>query len=343
MAQQAGGTGTRFCETQPSKTQHGSQLEAAAGFSVLMAVYAGDRLDYLRRAVLSSTVEQTCVPTQLVIVRDGPVPEAVQSFLDRLAIWLDERFAQAGRYEAVPEITVLELAKNSGLAHALNQGLLRCRYELVARADSDDVSLPERFATIIPLLDSHAGRYDVVGSAIREFSGDERGRQLGQTRILPAGGKPLLDFARARSPLHHPSVAFRKSAIQCVGGYPEHNGRFEDYLLWERLILAGARLHNVAEPLVLYRVDAGAYQRRGGWTMFRDELALQRRFRADGFISTIQFVRNVAIRALYRLMPTGLRKLGYRALTAVRNLGHAGSHDVEPTVPKNTGRDGNEA
>jgi hypothetical protein len=109
--------------------------------------------------------------------------------------------------------------------------------------------------------------------------------------------------------------------VQRVGGYPEHSGRFEDYLLWERLILAGARLHNVAEPLVLYRVDAGAYQRRGGWAMFRDELALQRRFRADGFTSAAQFVRNVAIRALYRLMPTGLRKLGYRALIALRNAG----------------------
>jgi glycosyltransferase involved in cell wall biosynthesis len=230
-----------------------------------------------------------------------------------------------------PEITVLELARNSGLAHALNQGLRRCRYDLVARADSDDISLPARFATIIPLLDGlhgglRSGQCDIVGSAIREFSGDER--HPGQVRTLPAGGRELLDFARVQSPLHHPSVAFRKSAVQRVGGYPEHSGRFEDYLLWERLILTGARLHNVAEPLVLYRVDAGAYQRRGGWAMFRDELALQRRFRADGFTSTAQFVRNVAIRALYRLMPTGLRKLGYRALIAVRNVMRNAGHNA---------------
>ncbi|MCI1649348.1 glycosyltransferase [Bifidobacterium tibiigranuli] len=306
-------------------------------FSVLMAVYAGDERDYLRRAVLSNTLEQTCVPTQLVIVRDGPVPASIQAFLDGLDVWLGKAFAQVGRHDSLPEITVLELARNSGLAHALNQGLRRCRYDLVARADSDDISLPARFATIIPLLDGphgeshrapqhdsrgereHVGHYDIVGSAIREFSGDER--HPGQARTLPAGGKKLLDFARVQSPLHHPSVAFRKSAVQRVGGYPEHSGRFEDYLLWERLILAGARLHNVAEPLVLYRVDAGAYQRRGGWAMFRDELALQRRFRADGFTSAAQFVRNVAIRALYRLMPTGLRKLGYRALIALRNAG----------------------
>jgi glycosyltransferase involved in cell wall biosynthesis len=315
----------------------GVTSDAAAGsdatgetppFSVLMAVYAGDECDYLRRAVLSNTLEQTCVPTQLVIVRDGPVPAPIQAFLDGLDAWMGKAFAQARRHDSLPEVTVLELARNSGLAHALNQGLRRCRYDLVARADSDDISLPARFATIIPLLDGsrgpHPGQYDIVGSAIREFSGDER--HPGQVRMLPAGGRELLDFARVQSPLHHPSVAFRKGAIQRVGGYPEHSGRFEDYLLWERLILTGARLHNVAEPLVLYRVDAGAYQRRGGWAMFRDELALQRRFRADGFTSPAQFVRNAAIRALYRLMPTGLRRLGYRALTAMRNVMRNADH-----------------
>jgi glycosyltransferase involved in cell wall biosynthesis len=331
--------------------------EPAPPFAVLMAVYAGDRVDFVRRAVLSNTLEQTRVPAQLVVVRDGPVPEAMQRFLDGLSSWLAGRFAQADRFgnepapgnadasgegnpaggADSPEVTVIELKRNSGLAHALNQGLRRCSYDLVARADSDDIALPQRFATIIPLLDdahevSHrdvrgerqdprgvrrAGRCDVVGSAIREFSGDEH--RLGQVRTLPAGGKALLDFARARSPLHHPSVAFRKSVVQGVGGYPEHGGRYEDYLLWERLILAGARLRNVPEPLVLYRVDAGAYQRRGGWAMFRDELALQRRFRADGFTTGFQYARNVGIRALYRLLPTGLRRFGYHALTALRN------------------------
>lgn len=51
-----------------------------------------------------------------------------------------------------------------------------------------------------------------------------------------------------RSPLHHPSVIFRKSVVSAAGGYPENIGRFEDYLLWERLILNGAVLHNVPTP-----------------------------------------------------------------------------------------------
>jgi glycosyltransferase involved in cell wall biosynthesis len=185
-------------------------------FSVLMAVYAGDERDYLRRAVLSNTLEQTCVPTQLVIVRDGPVPASIQAFLDGLDVWLGKAFAQVGRHDSLPEITVLELARNSGLAHALNQGLRRCRYDLVARADSDDISLPARFATIIPLLDGphgeshrapqhdsrgereHVGHYDIVGSAIREFSGDERHPWPGAHTASRWQGSCLISRASSR-------------------------------------------------------------------------------------------------------------------------------------------------
>lgn len=43
-------------------------------FSVLLPVYAGDRADWLRRAFTSATTEQQQPPSQVVLVRDGPVP-----------------------------------------------------------------------------------------------------------------------------------------------------------------------------------------------------------------------------------------------------------------------------
>ena len=56
----------------------------------------------------------------------------------------------------------------------------------------------------------------------------------------------------------------------------------EDYLLFARMVDAGARPANLAEPLVCYRVGAGAYARRGGRELLRSELAVQRRFRQLG-------------------------------------------------------------
>ncbi|WP_172146147.1 glycosyltransferase [Bifidobacterium panos] len=294
--------------------------EMARGFCVLMSVYRGDALAHLERAVRSATVEQSVPPNQLVIVRDGPVAADVQAFLDGLegavAGWFAAQSREAG---SAPTVSVVPLERNQGLAHALNVGLAHCEYELVARADADDISLPSRFATMLPLFDG-AGEVGVAGSAIQEFSGDEGNESSrGQVRVLPAGGCELAKYARMQSPLHHPSVMLRKSVVLAAGGYPEHAGRFEDYLLWERLMLRGVTFANVSEVLVLYRVDAGAYERRGGREMFREELRLQRWFLRDGFVSVPQFVRNVAVRACYRLIPTGVRREMYRMLVKLRN------------------------
>jgi hypothetical protein len=90
----------------------------------------------------------------------------------------------------------------------------------------------------------------------------------------------------------------------------------EDYLLWAKMIVAGARVANVAEPLVRYRVGAGAYARRGGLRQLCAELAVQRRFRRIGFTTRAQFVRNVAVRGGYRLVPEVVRRLAYRRVIA---------------------------
>ncbi len=293
------------------------------GFCVLMSVYRGDALAHLERAVRSATVEQNIPPNQLVIVRDGPVAADVQAFLDGLEGAMAGWFAAQSRdTDSVPTLSLVPLERNQGLAHALNVGLAHCEYELVARADADDISLPSRFSTMLPLFDG-ASEVGVAGSAIQEFSGNEENAwdeaSRGQVRVLPSDGRELEKFARIQSPLHHPSVVLRKSAVLAAGGYPEHAGRFEDYLLWERLMLRGVVFVNVSEVLVLYRVDAGAYERRGGWEMFREELRLQRQFLHDGFVSAPQFVRNVAVRACYRLIPTGVRRNMYRMLVKLRN------------------------
>jgi hypothetical protein len=92
----------------------------------------------------------------------------------------------------------------------------------------------------------------------------------------------------------------------------------EDYLLFARMLDAGARPANLAEPLVCYRVGAGAYARRGGRRLLRSELAVQRRFRQLGITTRRQYVRNVVVRGGYRLVPEALRMHAYRALIANR-------------------------
>ena len=88
--------------------------------------------------------------------------------------------------------------------------------------------------------------------------------------------------------------------------------------LYDAMKANGARPANVAEPLVYYRVSSGAYQRRGGRDLLRAELRLQRGMRDAGMTSGVQYVRNVAIRGGYRLVPWRLRRTLYTAMVATR-------------------------
>jgi hypothetical protein len=92
----------------------------------------------------------------------------------------------------------------------------------------------------------------------------------------------------------------------------------EDYALFARMLQAGARAVNVAEPLVFYRVGATAFKRRGGTGLLRSELRLQRELLQSGFISPAGYVRNVLVRGSYRLVPWQARRVAYRML--VRTL-----------------------
>lgn len=267
-------------------------------FSVLLPVYAGDDPRFLERAFRSVTSEQTLRPAEVVVVRDGPVGTALAAVLAALP----EVAAESG-----VQVQVLELVDNIGLARALERGLAACTNDVVARMDADDVSLPDRFARQVALV---AQGYDLVGSAIQEFA-DEG--SPGIVRVPPLTSDEVARASKFVSPFNHPSVIYRASVVGRAGGY-EHLPLMEDYWLFVRMLATGARACNLAEPLVLYRVGAGAYARRGGLRLLRSELRLQVLMRRAGWTSWSQALRNVAVRGGYRLVPEGLRKAAYRRL-----------------------------
>lgn len=272
-------------------------------FSVLLPVYAGDDAAHFARSVASVTREQTLRPSELVVVVDGPVPAGIASVLDRVG----DGTATGG----VPT-RIVALPENVGLARALEAGLDACAHEVIARADADDVSLPRRFAVQVPLV---AEGVDLLGSAITEFASDED--EPGLTRRLPSDPDEIAALARFRDPFNHPSVVYRRSAVRAAGGY-EHVDKMEDYWLFARMIASGARVGNVPESLVLYRIGAGAYGRRGGHGMLRSELALQARFLRSGFTTPAQAVRNVLVRGVYRYVPVPIRRWAYRVMVSGR-------------------------
>ena len=272
-------------------------------FTLLVSTYGRDDPAFLREAVLSSTTGQTRPPDEVVLVQDGPVPEELGSEIRHLV-------------ETLPMPVVhLELTDNIGLGPALDAGLATSSHEIVARMDADDVSVPERFERQLAVIEAGA---DIVGSGLLEF-GTSTTDVVGR-RTPPTDPEEIRRVIRFRDPFNHPTVVYRRSAVQAAGGYTDM-ALMEDYLLFARMLEAGARPANLAEPLVCYRVGAGAYARRGGRQLLRSELAVQRRFRQLGITTRPEYVRNVVVRGGYRLVPERLRTLAYRALIANRGSG----------------------
>ena len=179
--------------------------------------------------------------------------------------------------EVHEELHIVRLPQNQGLGLALKEGLIHCQY-------------------------------DIVGSWTDEFA-DESGKVI-STRRLPEDHEALLRFSRYRNPMNHPTVMFRKAAVEQAGSY-RHRDLFEDYDLWIRMLQQGARFHNLQESLLMFRLSPQLYSRRGGRHYIRREIAFQRWMHEVGHINGVRLVVNITIRTLIRLIPEGLRKYGY--------------------------------
>ena len=101
-------------------------------FSVAMCVYGKDNAKWFDDALASVTVAQTVKPDEIVLVVDGPIPSDIQKVIHK--------------YEKLyAGMTVIYLKKNQGLGNALKIAVKVARNEIIARMDSDDLAMFNRF------------------------------------------------------------------------------------------------------------------------------------------------------------------------------------------------------
>ena len=143
---------------------------------------------------------------------------------------------------------------HQGIVAALNLGLQRCRAGLVARMDADDRAHPLRLERQVSYMDSHP-ETAVLGCRVSAFPQCEVREGL---HLYLEWQNALLSDADIRreifieSPIAHPSAMLRRAWLDQVAGYQDH-GWAEDYDLWLRLYLAGARFAKLPEELVAWR------------------------------------------------------------------------------------------
>ena len=139
-----------------------------------------------------------------------------------------------------------------GIVAALERGRAACTAPFIARLDADDVALPGRIGTQLAAFEADPGLVAVGGQArIQRDDGPVPEGML--TYVAWVNGLDELEpQLLVESPLFHPAVTFRASAVAAVGGY-RPGDLPEDYDLWLRLVAAGGRIANVPREVVLLR------------------------------------------------------------------------------------------
>ena len=178
------------------------------------------------------------------------------------------------------------------------------KYNLIARMDSDDVSVPTRFEQQLKYFALHP-KTDIVGGDITEYIGDEN--NIVGKRSVPKTNPEIREYMKTRCAMNHVSVMYRKSAVQDAGGYQDWFWN-EDYYLWIRMWLKGFTFANTGTVLVNVRVGEEMYQRRGGSKYFESEKRLQKYMLKHKMINRFTYVKNVVKRLIVqKMVPNKLR------------------------------------
>jgi len=265
-------------------------------FSVLIAVYHKDEPDYLRQS-LDSVFAQTVRADEVVLVEDGKLTPQLDAVVEEY-----ER-----RYS---ELCVVKFDVNRGLGYALNDGLTHCSHDIVARMDADDIAKPERFEKQLRVLQEHPD-IDLVTAWIEEFVGTQD--NVTAMRTLPETPDELYRYGKSRCPANHPVTIYRKQAVLDAGGYQTQLFP-EDYFLWIKMLMNGARFYCLQESLLYFRYAPETVKKRGGWHYALDEVRIQRNIYRTGYISFPRYIYNTVAKFTVRVLPLSVRRFVYQKL-----------------------------
>lgn len=199
--------------------------------SAIMPTY--NRKEYLREAI-ESILNQTFKDFELIIVDDGSTDgslELIKNFQKK-----DSR------------IILIQNDNPGGISRATNEGIKKSRGKYIAKMDSDDVSLPNRFKKQVNFLEKHPD-IGACGSWVKTIGENE-----GNTWQLPTDHDSIKCTMLFCGAIANPTNMIRRSVFFDLGyWYDETCFAAEDYEFWTRIVNK-VKLANIPEVLLLYRL-----------------------------------------------------------------------------------------
>jgi len=262
----------------------------------MICLYANNKAFEVFSALESAFIEQTCPPAELVVIFDGPVPSDVTAVIKKFTT-------------LIPVICVTFL-QNMGHGLARAAAIEKSSYNWMAIIDSDDISLPDRFESLLKTIASHPDSA-VVGGGLTEFRDSAEGRVVGKLRLFPKNPEDVVHYIQSRAPVAQPTAILRVQAVLDVGNYETWYNN-EDYHLWIRLVRAGYEIRNVPKSVLLFRTSPDLYARRGGLRYWWNEVRLQAFSLLSGTTVPSKFLLGVILRfGVQVVMPGWLRSSFY--------------------------------
>lgn len=266
-------------------------------FSVLMSLYNKEQPEYLKES-LNSVLNQTVKASQIVIVKDGPLTQELEAVL--------ESFVS----KELDLYTVVPLARNQGLGLALQEGMLHCDYELVARMDTDDIARKDRFELQLAEFEKDP-TLDICSSHVLEFEGSIN--NIVAQRTVPLTDFEIKKYQKRRDSFNHPAVMFKKSKVLESGNY-QNCPLMEDTYLWVNMFLHNAKAKNIDDFLLYFRVGKDMFQRRGGWKYHKKYKQGRKMIYKTGYISWWDYHYTILVQLFIALMPNKLRGFVFKKL-----------------------------
>lgn len=267
-------------------------------FSVLMTVYIKENPEHFRTSLKSILIEQTHIPDQFVLVYDGPVGKELSDVAESFKPLFHN------------EYDIVELPENVGQGAASNAGLKKCKYDLVARMDSDDISSMDRFESELAIFEKDDS-VDVVGGFITEFRDDPD--NITGVRAVAENHNDIAAKFKHRMAMNNVTVMFKKSAIKEIGGYAEGRAN-EDFNLYVRLLLANKKFYNIQRPMVNVRVGNNMLERRGDIEIYYAWKKNQSLLYKGGAINAFEYFINCVICYCFVKCPKSVKYLLYKGV-----------------------------
>lgn len=266
-------------------------------YSVLTTLYKNDNPEFLKQSI-ESMLKQSILTNDYIIVADGPLTPELDSILE----------TYAKKYSF---FRLVRLKENGGLGVALRRGVEECKNDLIARLDSDDISVRNRCELQLKEfeLDSELA---IVGSDMYEF--DEDPSKVKDIKKMPVSTEQIYQYGKRRNPFNHSSVMYKKSVIKSVGSYSTRR-RSQDVELWSKVIFAGHKCKNINKPLVYFRTDgANRVKRKKKWSNVKSDLAVYKANYKMGYASFFDYLYICLYQMTFYIMPEKMASYLYTRL-----------------------------